>query len=58
MFFEILDELGLNWGWLIAFHIIAFFVLYLPFIWDGAIEVMAPIRKLVTERPGHERPGH
>ena len=49
MFFEMIDFL--DWGWLIAFHLIAFPLIYLPFIWDGAIKVVyEPISKLLREK--------
>lgn len=43
MLFELIDFLG--WGWLIFFHIIAFGLLYLPFLYGTAIRFTEVVRE-------------
>lgn len=43
MFFEMLNFLG--WGWLIFFHIVAFGLLYLPFVFGLYSNFLQETRK-------------
>ncbi|NNU79283.1 hypothetical protein HMH01_02425 [Halovulum dunhuangense] len=53
MFFELIDFLG--WRWLVFFHLVAFGLLYLPFIYEGAVRVVVPLRKIWAERQDNRR---